>query len=98
MTSRRRDRARADARARSPPQPDKRAELIRLAEVFSRPRLRRRPARADVRVVEHPDKLHAFEEMLQPYGIKEVVRTGRIAMRQVRARARDRGGRMRVLA
>ena len=33
-------------------------------------------------IVEHPDKLAAFEELLRPYGIKETVRTGRIAMRR----------------
>ena len=32
--------------------------------------------------VEHPDKLHAFEELLKPYGIKEAVRTGRVALRK----------------
>ena len=47
--------------------------------------------------VEHPDKLHAFEEILKPYGIKELVRTGRVAMRKS-VPDRTRGARMRVLA
>jgi acetolactate synthase small subunit len=27
-----------------------------------------------------PDRLHALEELLRPYGIRELVRTGRIAL------------------
>ena len=41
--------------------------------------------------------LHAFEEILKPYGIKELVRTGRVAMRKS-VPERTRGARMRVLA
>lgn len=63
-------------------QPQQRGEVIRLAEVFN--------ARVvDVGVdalllecVEHPDRLHAFEELLSTYGILEAVRTGRVAMRK----------------
>ncbi len=76
--------------------PERRPEIIALAEVF------------DARVVDvgreaitfacvaRPDRLHALEELLSPYGIKELVRTGRIAL--------DRDGvlgrrqRMRVVA
>ena len=50
-------------------------------------------------IVEHPDKLESFEELLRPYGIKETIRTGRIAMRRALGERRDRdAGRMRVLA
>ena len=41
-------------------------------------------------IVEHPDKLDAFEELLRPYGIKETVRTGRVAMRRALGERRDR--------
>jgi acetolactate synthase I/III small subunit len=76
--------------------PERRPEIIALAEVF------------DARVVDvgreaitfacvaRPDRLQALEELLSPYGIKELVRTGRIAL--------DRDGvlgrrqRMRVVA
>ena len=79
--------------------PDKRSELIHLAEVFGA-RVSDVGAQALVfEIVEHPDKLASFEEMLRPYGIKETVRTGRIAMRRAHGERRDReGGRMRVLA
>ena len=50
-------------------------------------------------IVEHPDKLASFEELLRPYGIKEAIRTGRIAMRRALGERRDRdAARMRVLA
>jgi acetolactate synthase I/III small subunit len=76
--------------------PERRPEIISLAEVF------------DARVVDvgreaitfacvgQPDRLQALEELLSPYGIKELVRTGRIGL--------DRDGelgrrqRMRVVA
>ena len=60
--------------------PDKRAELIQLGEVFN--------ARvADIgrealtfEIVGRPEELDAFEELVRPHGIKEVVRTGRVAL------------------
>ena len=79
--------------------PDKRGELIHLAEVFGA-RVSDVGAQALVfEIVEHPDKLASFEELLRPYGIKETMRTGRIAMRRAHGERRDRdAGRMRVLA
>jgi acetolactate synthase-1/3 small subunit len=76
--------------------PDKRGELIHLAEVFGA-RVSDVGSQALVfEIVEHPE---SFEELLRPYGIKETVRTGRIAMRRAHGerQARD-AGRMRVLA
>jgi acetolactate synthase-1/3 small subunit len=78
-------------------QPGERADLIRLAEVFSARVCDVGPTSLMFECLEHPDKLYAFEEILKPYGIKEVVRTGRIAMRKS-VPERARGGRMRVLA
>jgi acetolactate synthase-1/3 small subunit len=79
--------------------PDKRGELIHLAEVFGA-RVSDVGSQALVfEIVEHPDKLASFEELLRPYGIKETVRTGRIAMRRAHGERRDRdAGRIRVLA
>jgi acetolactate synthase-1/3 small subunit len=62
--------------------PDKRAELIALGEVFS--------ARvADIgrdaltfEIVGHPEELDAFEELVRPHGVRELVRTGRIGLRR----------------
>ena len=79
--------------------PDKRGELIHLAEVYGA-RVSDVGAQALVfEIVEHPDKLASFEELLRPYGIKETIRTGRIAMRRALGERRDRdAARMRVLA
>jgi acetolactate synthase-1/3 small subunit len=62
--------------------PDKRAELIALGEVFS--------ARvADIgrdaitfEITGHPEDLDAFEELVRPHGVRELVRTGRIGLRR----------------
>jgi acetolactate synthase I/III small subunit len=62
--------------------PEKRAELIALGEVFS--------ARvADIgrdaltfEIVGHPEELDAFEELVRPHGVRELVRTGRIGLRR----------------
>jgi acetolactate synthase-1/3 small subunit len=78
-------------------QPTQRADLIRLAEVFNARVADVGPTSLMFECLEHPDKLHAFEEILRPYGIKELVRTGRVAMRKsTPERARQR--RMKVLA
>jgi acetolactate synthase-1/3 small subunit len=62
--------------------PDKRAELISMTEVFG--------ARvADVgreaitfEIVGRPEELDAFEELVRPHGVRELVRTGRIGLRR----------------
>jgi acetolactate synthase-1/3 small subunit len=77
--------------------PDLRADLIKLAEVFSARVVDVGPTSLMFECVEHPDKLHAFEELLKPYGIKEAVRTGRVALRKTTVE-RSRQRRMRVLA
>jgi acetolactate synthase-1/3 small subunit len=77
--------------------PDLRADLIKLAEVFSARVVDVGPTSLMFECVEHPDKLHAFEELLKPYGIKEAVRTGRVALRKTTVE-RGRSRRMRVLA
>ncbi|MEX2613225.1 MAG: acetolactate synthase small subunit [Gaiellaceae bacterium] len=60
--------------------PDRRGELIALANAF--------PARvADLgadaivfEVVGHPEEIDSFEELVRPHGLKELVRTGRIGL------------------
>src|SRR5258708_29993143 len=61
---------------------DKRAELIAMTEIFG--------ARvADVgreaitfEIVGRPEELDAFEELVRPHGVRELVRTGRIGLRR----------------
>jgi len=64
--------------------PDKRAELIALAEVF-------RARVADIgrdaltfEIVGRPEELDAFEELVRPHGLRELARTGRIGLRRPR--------------
>ncbi len=76
--------------------PDIRADLMRLAEVFSARVVDVGPTALLFECVESPDKLEAFEELLRPYGIKEVVRTGRVAMRRTMPERSRR--RMQVIA
>ncbi len=78
--------------------PDQRADLIRLAEVFSARVADVGPNSIMFECVEHPERLLALEELLKPYGIKEAVRTGRIAMRRTTPDGSRERKRMHVLA
>ena len=77
--------------------PDRRAELIALGDVFG--------ARvADIgrdavtfEVVGRPDQVEAFEELVKPYGVRELVRTGRIGLGRALKPTNNRP-RQRVLA
>jgi acetolactate synthase I/III small subunit len=77
--------------------PDRRAELISLAGVMDARVIDVGPDALVLELVDHPDKLHAFEELVRPYGIKETVRTGRVAVNRI-APAEGRRRRLRVLA
>jgi acetolactate synthase-1/3 small subunit len=62
--------------------PEQRADLVALAQVAG-------AVVADVgrdamtfEVVGRPDQLEAFEELVRPYGVRELVRTGRIGLRR----------------
>ena len=39
-------------------------------------------ADSGVEVVGRPEQLEAFEELVRPYGVRELVRTGRIGLRR----------------
>jgi acetolactate synthase-1/3 small subunit len=76
--------------------PERRPEIISLAEVFDAKVVDVGPQAVTFSCVASPDRLQALEELMVPYVIKELVRTGRIAL--------DRDGelgrrtRMRVVA
>jgi len=76
--------------------PERRPEIIGLAEVFEAKVVDVGPEAVTFSCVASPDRLQALEELLEPYGVRELVRTGRIAL--------DRDGslgkrtRMRVVA
>jgi len=70
--------------------PAKRGELISLAHAFNA-RVADLGADAIVfEVVGHPEEVDAFEELVRPHGLKEVVRTGRIGLGRVSATRQNR--------
>ena len=60
--------------------PERRPEIISLAEVFESKVVDVGPEAITFACVGPPDRLQALEELLRPYGIRELVRTGRIAL------------------
>ena len=63
--------------------PDKRAEVIGLADLYGGARV------ADIgrdavtfEIVGRPEELDAFEELVRPHGVRELARTGRIGLRR----------------
>jgi acetolactate synthase-1/3 small subunit len=59
---------------------DRRGELKALADVFDAHVTDVGPEAMMFEVVGPPEQLDAFEELVRPHGVKEMVRTGRIAL------------------
>ena len=70
--------------------PDRRAELIALADVFQARVVDLGPDALVFEVVGSSEELDAFEELVRPHGIKEISRTGRIGLVRASARRPDR--------
>jgi len=68
--------------------PDRRAELLALADVFHARVADLGPEALVFEVVGSPEEIDSFEELVRPHGVKELVRTGRIGL----TRASDRKG------
>jgi len=60
--------------------PEKRGEIFEIAGVFRGKVVDIGPKHLTLEVSGPEEKVDAFIELLRPYGIKEVVRTGRIAL------------------
>jgi acetolactate synthase I/III small subunit len=60
--------------------PSKRVEIMKLAEVFRGKVVHVGPKEMIIEIAGSEDKLEALIEVLSPYGIKELVRTGTVAM------------------
>ena len=60
--------------------PEKRPELLRLCAVFRARVVDVSPATLTVEITGTPDKVDALLEVVRPYGIAEMVRTGPLAM------------------
>ena len=70
--------------------PEKRAELMALADVFQ---ARVADVGADSMVFEivgEPEEIDSFEELLRPHGIRELSRTGRIGLKRASVRRTNR--------
>lgn len=70
--------------------PDHRDEAIRIAEIFRAKIVDSSPATYTIEVTGDVDKVEALINMLKPLGIKEIVRTGRIAIARESAKALPR--------
>ena len=60
--------------------PDVRSQVIELVDVFEGRILNVGHERLTISLEGHPDKLDDFEELLRPFGIVELQRTGRVAL------------------
>ncbi|HWE22593.1 MAG TPA: acetolactate synthase small subunit [Myxococcales bacterium] len=60
--------------------PEKRAELLRLCSLFRARVVDVSPATITVEITGEPDKVDALLEVVRPFGIAEMVRTGPLAM------------------
>ena len=70
--------------------PDRRSELISLANVFHAMAVDLGPEAIVFEVVGTPEELESFQELVRPHGIKEIVRTGRVGMARASTRPAER--------
>ena len=60
--------------------PEDRAEALRIADIFRANVIDSTPATYTIEVTGDPQKIEAIINLLQPLGIKELIRTGRVAV------------------
>ena len=66
--------------------PDRRPELMALADVFQARVADVGPDTIVFEVVGEPEEIDSFEELVRPHGIRELTRTGRIGLRRTSVR------------
>jgi acetolactate synthase-1/3 small subunit len=66
--------------------PERRSELISTAEVFRARVADLGPDAIVFELVGTPEELDSFQELVRPYGIKELVRTGRVGLSRASTR------------
>jgi acetolactate synthase-1/3 small subunit len=71
-----------------------RSEIIQLVDIFKANIIDVAPQSLIIEVTGEEDKIDALYNLLRPFGIKELMRTGRVAM--IRGAAEGRMGRLRV--
>ena len=69
--------------------PDRRAELVALSQVAGAQVADIGRDAITFEFVGRPDQLEAFEEVVRPFGVRELVRTGRVGLRRPSAATRD---------
>jgi acetolactate synthase-1/3 small subunit len=69
--------------------PEKRTEIVLLVEMFRGRVVDISPEDLIVEIAGSARKLDAFVELLEPYGVREEVRTGRIALVRSRPKPRE---------
>lgn len=62
--------------------PDKRSELMTIAEITGAKIIDITPSTITLEISDRSEKLAALEALVRPYGIKEMVRTGTIAIQR----------------
>ena len=62
--------------------PDRRPDLLQLAQVVGATVADIGRDAVTFQIVGRPDEVDAFEELVRPYGVRELVRTGRIGLRR----------------
>jgi acetolactate synthase-1/3 small subunit len=70
--------------------PDKRGEVIELVGIYEGKIVDVAPTGLTVMLSGHPDQLDGFEELMRPYGIAELQRTGRVALPKLDRQAATR--------
>ena len=70
--------------------PERRPELLAVADTFNAHVADLGPEAMIFELVGPPDVLDSFEELVRPYGVKELVRTGRIALPRAASRRTPR--------
>ena len=70
--------------------PDIRSQIIELVDVFEGKLVDVGVDRLTVMLADQPDKLDAFEDLMRPYGITELQRTGRVALPRLERQATPR--------
>ena len=60
--------------------PEKRAEILQISDIFRGKIIDVSERTLTIEVTGQVEKIDAFQNLLEPYGIKELVRTGKIAL------------------
>ena len=72
--------------------PEKRAEILQISDIFRGKIIDVSERTVTIEVTGQVEKIDAFQSLLAPYGIKELVRTGKIALsRGARSASEMRG-------